>query len=250
MECIAVDGICVRGTPSIMNKFTLPLVLVHQGLDVMWLDLDVFLFKSPTPYLVQQLGDGDMDLLISGSFALDCICSGMVLFRSSRRTKRWLQELLIWMYQHPYEHDQKAVSAFLRAGERVAFDSQLPLSEEESPHWGFLDPETLFVSARHVDEAGWYGDPDNIVAFHMLHGDSDDSAASKQFAARWDLGTGYLPLLDLFYNQSETLPQLYSTTALPHHLSEELRKALFRSRRPAPRPEAPGRCNETVPMRW
>ena len=28
------------------------------------------------------------------------------------------------------------------------------------PDWLFLDPETRFVSARHVDVAGWYGDPD------------------------------------------------------------------------------------------
>ncbi len=33
----------------------------------------------------------------------------------------------------------------------------------------FLDPETQFVSARHVDAAGWTGDPDDIVVFHMLH---------------------------------------------------------------------------------
>ena len=35
--------------------------------------------------------------------------------------------------------------------------------------WMFLDPETQFVSARHVDAAGWTGDPDDIVVFHMLH---------------------------------------------------------------------------------
>ena len=36
-------------------------------------------------------------------------------------------------YEHPYEHDQKLVSAFLRAGERVAFDDELPVRMEDVP---------------------------------------------------------------------------------------------------------------------
>eukprot|EP00913_Durusdinium_trenchii_P005350 g4991.t1 len=34
-----------RWRPSILNKFTLPLVLLHEHFDVFWLDLDVFLFQ-------------------------------------------------------------------------------------------------------------------------------------------------------------------------------------------------------------
>lgn len=248
-HCRAASGHCVRGTPSILNKFTLPLALLHEGLDVLWLDLDVFLFRAPGPYVERQLREGDFELLVSGAFAVDCVCSGVVLFRSVPRTRRWLEQLLVWMYEHPYEHDQKAFSAFLRAGERVAFDEDLPVRPEDTPHWAFLDPETEFVSARHVDVAGWTGDPDNIVAFHLLHGDSDDAEASRQFAARHNMGSGYLPLLDLFFNQSE-LPELYSTPALPHRASPQLREALWRSRWPAPRPASPGRCKETVPMNF
>ncbi|CAE8655795.1 unnamed protein product [Polarella glacialis] len=248
-ECKAVKGHCVRGSPSILNKFTLPLVLLRRGLGVMWLDLDVFLFRSPLPAVVRQLSKGSYDLLVSGSFAVDCICSGIVVFLATERTTHWLEHLLAWMYEHPYEHDQKAFSAFLRAGERVAFDHELTVPVELVPAWSFLDPETEFVSARHVDMAGWTGDPDNIVAFHMLHGDSDDTHASRQFAARNGLGVGYTPLLDLFFNQTE-LPELYTTPVLPHRISEELREALMRSRWPSPRPTSPGRCNETVPMRF
>ena len=36
-------------------------------------------------------------------------------------------------YSHPYEHDQKLFSAFLRFGERVAFDQELPVTAEETP---------------------------------------------------------------------------------------------------------------------
>ncbi|CAK0900027.1 unnamed protein product, partial [Prorocentrum cordatum] len=102
---------------------------------------------------------------------------------------------------------------------------------------------------RHVDAAGWSGDPDRIVAFHLLHGDSDDAPASHQFAQRFGLGAGYLPLMDMFFNQTG-LPELYSTAALPHRVSDVLREAMWLSRWPHPRPAVPGRCNETVPMRY
>eukprot|EP00929_Paragymnodinium_shiwhaense_P098125 TRINITY_DN59660_c0_g1_i1.p1 TRINITY_DN59660_c0_g1~~TRINITY_DN59660_c0_g1_i1.p1 ORF type:complete len:647 (-),score=128.63 TRINITY_DN59660_c0_g1_i1:7-1947(-) len=247
--CRDADGLCVRGTPSILNKFTLPLMLLKHGLDVFWIDLDVFLFQSPTPFVRRQVELGDYELLVSGSFAVDCVCSGIVFFRACERTRTWLTNLLSWMYEHPYEHDQKAFNAFLRAGERVAFDHELPVAAEDMPRWAFLDPETEFVSARHVDVAGWYGDADRIVAFHMLHGDSDATEASKQFAARFNLGVGYMPLLDLFFNQTD-LPELYTTGVLPHHMSPILKEALWLSRWPTPRPENPTRCNETVPMNF
>jgi len=247
--CRDAEGHCVRGTPSILNKFTLPLMLLQHGLDVMWLDLDVFLFQAPTRYVEKQSRAGHFELLVSGSFAVDCVCSGVVLFKASKQTRSWLLQLLSWMYEHPYEHDQKAFSAFLRAGERVAFEHELPIAPESVPMWAFLDPETEFVSARHVDVAGWTGNPDRIVAFHLLHGDSDDAHASRQFAARFGLGVGYTPLLDTFFNQTE-LPELYNTSVLPHHVSPVLKEALWRSRWPSPRPSTPGRCNETVPMRY
>eukprot|EP00439_Symbiodinium_sp_Y106_P081072 s632_g19.t5 len=263
-ECRNVKGNCVRGTPSILNKFTLPLVLLQHDFDVMWLDLDVFLFQSPTLPVIRQLRENsELELLISGSFAVDCVCSGIVLFRAVESVRSWLAHLLVWMYEHPYEHDQKAFSAFLRAGERVAFENELPVAPEQVPKWDFLDPETEFVSARHVDVAGWTGDADKIIAFHLLHGDayrsqamlrrcdrdSDDADASRQFAARHGLGIGYEPLLDLFFNRTD-FPELYKTPVLPHRLSSELRDALWRSRWPTPRPKSPARCNETVPMRF
>lgn len=248
-ECEKAGGVCVRGTPSILNKFTLPLILLAWGFDVMWLDMDVFLFKAPTMSIARGVLAGDFELLVSGSFAVDCVCSGIIFYRSSARTRTWLATLLSWMYEHPYEHDQKAFSAFLRAGERVAFDHELPMGPEQTPRWNFLDPETQYVSARHVDVAGWTGDADDIVAFHLLHGDSDDAVASRQFAARHGLGVGYTPLLDLFFNQTET-PELYTTPVLPHRFSAELRDALWKSRWPDPRPAFPGRCNETIPMRY
>eukprot|EP00435_Cladocopium_sp_Y103_P033365 s521_g8.t1 len=163
--CRVVDGHCVYFAIGATAPESWPM----RNFDVFWLDLDVFLFQSPTVAVAQHLrSQPTAELLVSGSFAVDCICSGVVLFRSTPKVKEWLKKLLIWMYSHPYEHDQKLFSAFLRFGERVAFDQELPVTKDEMPTWHFLDPETQFVSARHVDAAGWTGDPDQIVAFHML----------------------------------------------------------------------------------
>mmetsp|Transcript_40031 Transcript_40031/g.89805 ORF Transcript_40031/g.89805 Transcript_40031/m.89805 type:complete len:627 (-) Transcript_40031:56-1936(-) len=245
VECVAVQGYCLSGSPSILNKFTLPLVLLQHDLDVLWLDLDVFLFQSTVPAIIRDAQKAD--ILISGTFAIDCICSGIVFFRATVATSAWLLKLLAWMYQHAYEHDQKAVSAFLRAGERVAFENELHL--DDVPSWDYLDPEIEFVSASHVEGAGWAGNPDDIVAFHLLHGDSDATDASRQFASRFSLGSGYLPLLDLFFNQSHAM-ELYTSAVLPHHAVAELKEALYRSKFETPRPSVRPRCNETVPMQY
>ena len=53
-------------------------------------------------------------------------------------------------YEHPYEHDQKLVSAFLRAGERVAFDDELPVRMEDVP--SAFEKAILPGSTHHM---GW-----------------------------------------------------------------------------------------------
>lgn len=97
-----------------------------------WLDLDVFLFQSPSASLARHLQQ-PVELLVSGAFSVDCICSGIILFRSTKTVISWLKKLFIWMYEHPYEHDQKLFSALLRAGERVAFEEELPVPLEDIP---------------------------------------------------------------------------------------------------------------------
>lgn len=61
------------------------------------------------------------ELLIGYAFWSDCICNGFFHLKSTPRMVHWLQELLIWLYNHPYEHDQRAMSAFLNYTERVSF---------------------------------------------------------------------------------------------------------------------------------
>ena len=38
---------------SALNKYTLLLVIISLGIDVTWLDFDIFLAKDPTPYIMR-----------------------------------------------------------------------------------------------------------------------------------------------------------------------------------------------------
>ena len=44
---------CVLGRSKALGKFTLPLVLLNHGYDVVYLDFDTYLFKNPRPVLRQ-----------------------------------------------------------------------------------------------------------------------------------------------------------------------------------------------------
>lgn len=47
--------------------------MLHEHFDVFWLDLDVFLFQSPTPFVARTLQrEPTAELLVSGAFAADC----------------------------------------------------------------------------------------------------------------------------------------------------------------------------------
>lgn len=68
-------------------------------------------------------------------------------FKSSPNTVLWLVDVLHWMYEHPYEHDQKCFSAYLNYTEPVTMDwADLPRSGP-LPHWDTLDPVRQFVTA-------------------------------------------------------------------------------------------------------
>jgi hypothetical protein len=50
-----------------MNKFTLPLVLLNAGVDVFWLDLDVFIFQNPTSLVQSAEWHEGVDLMVRGN---------------------------------------------------------------------------------------------------------------------------------------------------------------------------------------
>ena len=62
--------------------------------------------------------------------------------------------------------------------------------------------ETLFVSARHVDVAGWTGRLEDIVVFHFLNGESDDAFASRYYTRDVNKDR-FEGLLQLFYGHPD-----------------------------------------------
>ena len=230
---------CVPGSPSILNKFTLPLVYLWLNVDVFWLDFDIFLLKDPTPIILGEAQRRSVDLLVSGSFADDCICSGLVFFKASKVVAEWLLLLLSWMYEHVYTHDQQAFSAFL-AGRPDQDNATTPecisssklfklYLKSQVPHWALLDPVNEFVSARVLNTTGWTGPLEKMVIFHFLHGDSEVNRDHAAYG--WNAMSGYnggasIPLLDIFYNQTDE--QLYHGPGL----NAALRQALLASHRP------------------
>ncbi|CAK9001293.1 unnamed protein product [Durusdinium trenchii] len=244
--CWAENGRrCIRGTPSILNKFTLPLLCARLGLDSVWIDLDVFLMADPTPAIVAHAEQGPYEILISGSFEADCICNGIVYFRSTATVSNWLLAVIVWMYHHPYEHDQKTFSAFLNYTEQVTQD---PLDLPPIPSWDTLDPINQFVTPDIFEGNGWMGDLDKILIYHFLNGDSDTGSGLDP-SGTWrrehgrfgnangstaSCGTGAgtaactkVTLMDLFYGQEE---ELY-TTAMPAYQNQAIRAALLSARK-------------------
>eukprot|EP00434_Breviolum_minutum_P038514 symbB.v1.2.034164.t2/scaffold4362.1/size40683/3 len=239
-QCLVENaGRCIRGTPGILNKFTLPLVCAHLGLDSVWIDLDVFLMSDPTPAIVAHAEQGPYDILVSGSFEADCICNGIV---RSPDANDWLLAVIVWMYHHPYEHDQKTFSAFLNYTERVAQD---PLDLPEIPPWETLDPINQFVTPDIFEGNGWMGDLDKILIYHFLNGESDTGSGldpSGQWRKEFGRFTsdnetcegkscntgGKVTLMDLFYGQPDE--ELY-TTPMPAYENEAIRAALLSSKK-------------------
>merc|ERR1712118_177762 len=227
---VVSDG-CVRGTPSILNKFTLPLVYLWLGVDVFWLDFDIFLLKDPTAPVLSDAHTKEASLLVSGSFADDCICSGVVFFRATPVVATWLLLVLSWMYEHVYTHDQQTFSAFL-AGRPDVDGVTTPESVSSSklfqkylkidvPRWAVLDPVNEYVSARVLNTTGWTGELDRIVLFHFLHGDSEVNR--DHTAHGWNSKSGFataVPLLDIFYNDSDD--RVYTEPGRPYDVSESI----------------------------
>eukprot|EP00971_Amphidinium_carterae_P099907 1975522-Amphidinium_carterae.1 len=75
----------------------------------------------PCACLRFMMGVGlDADVLIAYDYITDCVCNGFFYIRALPETHQWLFEIVRWLYNNPYEHDQRAISAFLNYTERIA----------------------------------------------------------------------------------------------------------------------------------
>merc|ERR1740123_688518 len=73
------SGRCIPGSISVLNKYTVLLVALQLGLDVMWLDFDIFLVRDPGP-LIATAAEG-YDVLMGYDYDSDCLCNGFFYIR-------------------------------------------------------------------------------------------------------------------------------------------------------------------------
>ena len=162
--------LCVRGSVSVFNKFMLPLVALQLGVDAVWLDFDMYLFQDPTPH-VMYAAEG-YDMLMAYSFDSDCLCNAAWFIRSNEKTVNWMRALLQWLWDNPFEHDQRAMAAFLNYTERIS----KPLETfPEVPPWHVLEPTNRWIHAFAPSSkfhGYWHGSITDIVAMHFMDGSS------------------------------------------------------------------------------
>ena len=109
-------GHCICGSSKALGKFSLSLLLLQAGYDVVYVDFDTYLFENPLPMLRREsVQKGDAELLVGGSVFDDCINNGMYYVRQKNirnggSAKRWLTKMFAYLYHHPYLVDQKVMS--------------------------------------------------------------------------------------------------------------------------------------------
>jgi len=163
---------CVRGSISVLNKYTLLLIALQLGIDVMWLDFDIFLVRDPSA-AIDRATKGN-DVVIGYDYSSDCLCNGFFFLRARPGAHLWLFHLLRWLYDHPYEHDQRAISAFLNYTERIAAE---PRELPPVPRWNAFDVDNEFVNWN-----AWEGRYEELQLVHFV----DGSAFSLYGRPSWD----------------------------------------------------------------
>ncbi|CAK0790104.1 unnamed protein product [Prorocentrum cordatum] len=163
---------CVNGSVSVLNKYTFLLVALQLGIDVMWLDFDIFIVRDPGPALA--MATEGYDLLMGYDYTSDCLCNGFFYLRARPVVHTWLHEMVRWLYDHPYEHDQRAIAAFLNYTERI---SAAPEDFPDVPRWHVLDVDNSFINF-----GSWEGHYEDLVLVHFV----DGSAFSLYGRPTWD----------------------------------------------------------------
>eukprot|EP00927_Polykrikos_kofoidii_P018837 TRINITY_DN18779_c0_g1_i2.p1 TRINITY_DN18779_c0_g1~~TRINITY_DN18779_c0_g1_i2.p1 ORF type:complete len:732 (+),score=68.42 TRINITY_DN18779_c0_g1_i2:284-2479(+) len=186
--------LCVKLRIDVLNKYTLLLVALQLGIDVMWLDFDIFLVRNPGPAIAAaaRRKDGRPNHVVVGyDYESDCLCNGFFYLRARPAVHRWLFELVRWLFDHPYEHDQRAIAGFLNYTERIAANSQeLP----PVPRWDVFDVNNIFVNF-----GSWEGRTyEDLVLVHFV----DGSAFSLYGRSASDPSVPQAKLEQIFFEQS------------------------------------------------
>jgi len=229
------------------------LIALQLGIDAMWLDFDIFLVRNPGRAIVEALNPaarkrapGPYDVLMGYDYDSDCLCNGFFYLRARPRVHRWLFELVRWLYDHPFEHDQRAISAFLNYTELItASPEELP----PVPRWHVFDVENAFINW-----GSWEGSSfEELTLVHFVDGSawtlygrptwdaSIPETKRRQLAAEGGGAADTFSPMDAFYSSEvvNAAPEelLVATPSLPDQLS--VRRLLVGQRRPKPTVKQP-----------
>ncbi|CAE7944765.1 unnamed protein product [Symbiodinium sp. KB8] len=187
---------CIAGKQkTAANKFHMMAAIVNLGFDVLYLDFDVVLFKDPLPEILSHWDKAE--LLLTRDFGSECLNIGVVYAKAHADTAEFLQELIVWLWNHPYEFCQKAFAGMM-GQEDIQCNDLFGDPVRAVPRWGFLESLNLFVTSTvyNGDVQGWTGDIDKIIIFHFLDSTGD---VNHEFA----LKGGYVNLFDAFYDNPQ-----------------------------------------------
>eukprot|EP00927_Polykrikos_kofoidii_P066634 TRINITY_DN62197_c0_g1_i1.p1 TRINITY_DN62197_c0_g1~~TRINITY_DN62197_c0_g1_i1.p1 ORF type:complete len:455 (-),score=59.94 TRINITY_DN62197_c0_g1_i1:347-1678(-) len=145
-------------------KFFLLPLLLSLGVDVTWLDLDIFLLRDPTERLLAQAYGRDgfiaADVLTTDHFDLRSLNHGVFFIKASDRTLTFVLRYIAWLHENPFAHDQNGWDAFL--GHSVRHEARV--RRVESVRSGILDVEHEFVTLT-----AWSGSMSDLHRVQLLH---------------------------------------------------------------------------------
>jgi len=162
---------------SQVHRFTAIHVLLHLGIDVIYMDMDTFMLRDPTPRILSQAVG--YDALFAGHADADCINIGVFFLRSNSRTAVWFSQFVAWYHDHPFEVDQRGLHVFLRLPAeklRIAY----PPEDLVEVRAGRLDDVNEVV----IGDVGWHGDISRLLIFHWCHRPIDEK--EQEIRAAYD----------------------------------------------------------------
>lgn len=217
---------CIPGKhKTIVNKYTMASAITKLGFDAVYLDFDTVLLKNIDSYLDQYEQDDDVDVATARDFGVTCANTGVIYFKSTPATQRFLHNYLTWIWHHPYEFSQKAFSAFFGI-EKAAHGSESP----PGPGYETYGPAKLALmeSTQHIVTQlvygiaeGWAGSIDNIVLFHFVDGTGGVDAEKA-------VNKRYVNAYEVFYNNANL--DLSDVTVPLHEQDENVKEFILRSR--------------------
>eukprot|EP00440_Ansanella_granifera_P029618 gb/GFBE01032170.1/.p1 GENE.gb/GFBE01032170.1/~~gb/GFBE01032170.1/.p1 ORF type:complete len:688 (+),score=100.97 gb/GFBE01032170.1/:1-2064(+) len=157
------DVICwTPDSESQVHRFTGVHALLHLGVDVIYMDMDTFLLRDPTPRILASAAG--WDALFARHADADCVNIGVFYLRANAQTAIWMSQFLAWYHDHPFEIDQRGLHVFLglpAQNLQIAY----PPDDLVQIRGGVLDDVNEVV----IGDVSWAGSLPHMLIFHWCH---------------------------------------------------------------------------------